>query len=99
LLRANRALKEIVALSKNDKIECEKLDLADLQSVRKFAEIMNSKLNRLDLLINNAGIMMCPYWKTKDNFEMQFGTNHLGKKMFFFSEIKNDFKCNFFLLF
>jgi len=65
-------------LSKNDKVECEKLDLADLQSVRQFAELMNSKLNRLDLLINNAGIMMCPYWKTKDNFEMQFGTNHLG---------------------
>ena len=39
---------------------------------------MNSTLNKLDLLINNAGIMATPYTKTKDGFEMQFGTNHLG---------------------
>ena len=39
---------------------------------------MNSKLSRLDLLVNNAGIMMCPLWRTKQGFEMQFGTNHLG---------------------
>ncbi len=39
---------------------------------------MKSKLESLDVLINNAGIMMCPYWKTKQGFEVQFGTNHLG---------------------
>ena len=37
--------------------------------MRAFASKMNSKLDRLDLLINNAGVMQCPYWKTKDNFE------------------------------
>lgn len=76
--KANKAASEMIKLSNNNKIECEKLDLADLASVRAFAEVMNSKLTRLDILINNAGIMMCPYWKTKDGFEMQFGTNHLG---------------------
>lgn len=77
--RANKAIDELIKTTGlPEQIECEQLDLADLKSVRSFAERINLKLNRLDLLINNAGIMMCPYWKTKDNFEMQFGTNHLG---------------------
>jgi NAD(P)-dependent dehydrogenase (short-subunit alcohol dehydrogenase family) len=77
--RANAAATKIIELTQNKNVEVERLDLADLGSVREFSELINSKLNRLDLLINNAGIMMCPYWKTKDGFEMQFGTNHLGK--------------------
>jgi NAD(P)-dependent dehydrogenase (short-subunit alcohol dehydrogenase family) len=52
-----------------------RLDLADLSSVRQFAE---SWKGDLDLLINNAGVMMLPESKTADGFEMQFGTNHLG---------------------
>lgn len=76
--RASKAANQIMKLSQNNNIEIEKLDLADLKSVRKFCESMKCKLSRLDLLINNAGIMMCPYWKTNDGFEMQFGTNHLG---------------------
>lgn len=56
----------------------EQLNLADLRSVRDFSDKMKSSLNRLDLLINNAGIMAPPYGKTKDGFELQFGTNHLG---------------------
>ncbi|QQS39962.1 MAG: SDR family NAD(P)-dependent oxidoreductase [Acidobacteriota bacterium] len=55
-----------------------KLDLADLQSVREFADGFISRFLRLDLLINNAGVMVPPYSKTKDGFELQFGTNHLG---------------------
>lgn len=54
------------------------LDLANLESVRRFAEACQKKLTRLDLLINNAGVMMSPYSKTEDGFELQFGTNHLG---------------------
>lgn len=78
LNRAKKAAYHIIQITNNNGIDCEKLDLADLESVRKFAHKMNTELTRLDLLINNAGIMMCPYWKTKDGFEMQFGTNHLG---------------------
>jgi NAD(P)-dependent dehydrogenase (short-subunit alcohol dehydrogenase family) len=54
------------------------LDLADLASVRRFASEVASDYERLDLLINNAGVMVPPYAKTKDGFELQFGTNHLG---------------------
>ena len=54
------------------------LDLADLSSVKAFAAAFLKAHNRLDLLINNAGVMMCPYSKTADGFEIQMGTNHLG---------------------
>ncbi|MCD9141859.1 oxidoreductase [Streptomyces albireticuli] len=52
------------------------LDLADLSSVRDFAADLS--LDRVDLLVNNAGVMALPERKTVDGFEMQFGTNHLG---------------------
>lgn len=55
-----------------------KLDLASLQSVRQFAKQVSETVSRIDILINNAGVMMCPEWQTDDGFEMQFGTNHLG---------------------
>lgn len=54
------------------------LDLADLSSVQQFANTFLSEFDRLDVLINNAGVMAIPYHKTADGFEMQFGTNHLG---------------------
>ena len=55
--------------------EVRPLDLASLDSVRQFAADWEGEI---DLLINNAGIMVPPYSKTADGFEMQFGTNHLG---------------------
>ncbi|MCK1821253.1 oxidoreductase [Streptomyces sp. XM83C] len=55
--------------------EVRRLDLADLESVREFAAGWDGPL---DLLINNAGVMMLPRRRTRDGFEMQFGTNHLG---------------------
>ena len=58
--------------------EVEKLDLSSLSSVRDFAERVHSSHPRLDLLINNAGVMWTPRSTTADGFELQFGTNHLG---------------------
>lgn len=54
------------------------LDLASLSSVRSFCEQINKEEPRLDVLINNAGVYQCPYSRTEDGFEMQFGVNHLG---------------------
>ncbi|MGB5952848.1 MAG: oxidoreductase [Ornithinimicrobium sp.] len=55
-----------------------RLDLADLATVRDFAETVSQRVSGLDLLINNAGIMMTPPQLTADGFESQVGTNHLG---------------------
>ncbi|MET7977511.1 oxidoreductase [Streptomyces mirabilis] len=66
---------EAAARTVNGSVEVRRLDLADLASVREFAA---SWRGELDLLINNAGVMNIPEAGTKDGFEMQFGTNHLG---------------------
>jgi len=78
LEKAGLATKEIRSMIRKAKLEIIKLDLADLASVRKFAEVFKSKYQSLDLLINNAGIMIPPFTKTTDGFEVQFGANHLG---------------------
>jgi NAD(P)-dependent dehydrogenase (short-subunit alcohol dehydrogenase family) len=54
------------------------LDLGNLESVKQFATEFKGRFDRLDLLINNAGVLVPPYKKTRDGFELQFGTNHLG---------------------
>lgn len=72
---AHAALLELHA---HAKIDVMRLDLADMDSIRAFAERFRDSFDQLDLLINNAGIMAPPYTKTKDGFEMQFGSNHLG---------------------
>lgn len=72
------AVAEIKAQNPNADIQVMLVDLSDLVSVNTFAELFKAKYNQLDLLINNAGVMNPPYTKTKDGFELQFGTNHLG---------------------
>ncbi len=69
-----KILKEVPAA----KIETAELDLTDLESVRQFAKAFQKNHSRLDVLLNNAGIMTTPYFQTKDGFEGQIGTNHLG---------------------
>ena len=54
------------------------LDLASLASIELFAKEVAAEVSRLDILCNNAGVMMCPYGHTSDGFELQLGTNHLG---------------------
>ncbi|WP_461140622.1 SDR family oxidoreductase [Spirosoma pomorum] len=61
------------------KVSFEKIDLADLASIKSFASRMISKGQAIDLLVNNAGVMTPPKrLETADGFELQFGTNHLG---------------------
>jgi NAD(P)-dependent dehydrogenase (short-subunit alcohol dehydrogenase family) len=55
-----------------------RLDLASLASVREAASEIGAAHDRIDLLINNAGVMMTPYQRTADGFELQLGVNHLG---------------------
>ncbi|GGJ21933.1 oxidoreductase [Deinococcus roseus] len=69
---------EILKQHPRSKLKVMALDLADLGSVRLFAQKFIQEHRRLHLLINNAGVMAIPRKTTKDGFEMQFGTNHLG---------------------
>ncbi|MDG1296905.1 MAG: oxidoreductase [Saprospiraceae bacterium] len=62
----------------NAKIDIRSLDLGSLDSISSFAKGVLADYNNLDILINNAGVMMCPYSTTQDGFEIQMGTNHLG---------------------
>ena len=73
--KGEAAAAEIRAEAPDAQVEVARLDLADLASVRAFADAQREPL---DLLVNNAGIMMTPKGTTKDGFETQFGTNHLG---------------------
>ncbi|XP_061364471.1 short-chain dehydrogenase TIC 32, chloroplastic isoform X2 [Gastrolobium bilobum] len=60
------------------KVDAMELDLSSTESVKKFASEFKSSGLPLNILINNAGIMACPFKLSKDNIEMQFATNHLG---------------------
>ena len=59
-------------------VEVMQLDLASLSSIKAFVTTFKKKYQRLDILLNNAGIMTVPYGKTEDGFELQNGVNHLG---------------------
>lgn len=76
--KARPAASAITAAHPGAAIEVMELDLANLASVRAFADAFHRQHRRLDVLCNNAGVMAIPYSRTADGFEMQFGTNHLG---------------------
>jgi NAD(P)-dependent dehydrogenase (short-subunit alcohol dehydrogenase family) len=75
---AQIALDHIQAEIPHASVDALPLDLANLASVRDFVSMFAKSYDRLDVLVNNAGIMMGAYGKTVDGFERQFGTNHLG---------------------
>jgi len=79
LKKSQPVLDELRDSIKSAKVELLQLDLGNLNSVRNFAIEFKNKYQRLDILINNAGVM-APRGRftTSDNFELQFGTNHVG---------------------
>jgi NAD(P)-dependent dehydrogenase (short-subunit alcohol dehydrogenase family) len=78
LEKGKQAAARITEATPGAEVELQELDLSSLESVGSAAAELRSAHDRIDLLINNAGVMYTPKSTTKDGFEMQFGTNHLG---------------------
>ena len=78
MYRGEQARSRIVKEHAGARIDVMQLDLGDLKLIRSFTDAFQKQYDRLDVLLNNAGIMMCPYTETKDGFESQMGVNHLG---------------------
>uniref|UniRef100_A0AAV2MEF8 Uncharacterized protein n=1 Tax=Knipowitschia caucasica TaxID=637954 RepID=A0AAV2MEF8_KNICA len=78
IIRGEAAAQEIRSSTGNGDVEVKHLDLSSLLSVRSFCEEVLRTEESLHLLVNNAGVMMCPKWLTEDGFEMQIAVNHLG---------------------
>jgi len=76
--KGTEAARAITAAFPSSNVEAARLDLADLSSIRAFADRIGAGNDQIDLLINNAGVMAAPYRRTVDGFELQLGTNHLG---------------------
>jgi len=82
VLKAEEAARRIQITYRGSRVETQLLDLGSLASVREAAAAILARHDRLDLLINNAGVMVPPYGKTEDGFETQIGTNHFGPYVF-----------------
>ena len=78
LQRGSLAREEITSSDPGAVLHVRELDLASLSSISALASELNTTFERLDILVNNAGVMATPFTHTADDFEMQFGTNHLG---------------------
>ncbi|SOD99071.1 oxidoreductase [Spirosoma fluviale] len=78
LTKAQKAKSAIIYHYPTAQIDCLPIDTSSLRSVSAFATLVETRYGKLDLLINNAGIMMSPYHVTEDGFENQFATNYLG---------------------
>lgn len=78
LTKGQQAVDDILATNPTASLDLMKLDVGDLSSVREFVDAFKAKYDRLDILLNNAGVMAIPRQETADGFEMQLGVNHLG---------------------
>lgn len=76
--RGRDAVARIVAAYPKAQVSLQQLDLTSLESIRAAAQRLRSDYDRIDLLINNAGVVYTPKLTTEDGFELHFGTNHLG---------------------
>lgn len=76
--KARRAHEDVTASVPGASLEVVELDLASLDSIRRAADAITAAHHRVDLLVNNAGVMAIPERRTEDGFEMQFAVNHLG---------------------
>ncbi|MFE9854701.1 oxidoreductase [Streptomyces sp. NPDC005780] len=76
--KGSRAVAEITAGQPDARLDVRRLDLADLDSVRDFADRLTSERSRLDVLVNNAGVMAPPRSLSPQGHESQFAANHLG---------------------
>jgi NAD(P)-dependent dehydrogenase (short-subunit alcohol dehydrogenase family) len=76
--KGKNAVERITAASPGADVSLQQLDLTSLESVRKAADEIKDEHAKIDLLINNAGVMYTPRERTADGFDLQFGTNHLG---------------------
>ena len=76
------AAEQLKSLNLAGEIETGTLDLCDLDQIRNSASDLLQRFPEIHLLINNAGVMMCPLERTAQDFEMQFGTNHMGHFLF-----------------
>ena len=76
--KGKEAARRIEQANPGASVAVQELDLTSLESIRNAADQLKSNYDAIDLLINNAGVMFTPKSTTKDGFELQFGTNHLG---------------------
>ncbi|TPV94378.1 MAG: SDR family oxidoreductase [Myxococcales bacterium FL481] len=76
--RGQSAVAEIRREAGSDAVECLSLDLADCAAINDFARVFSDRFTRLDVLVNNAGLMLSDRSETVDGFETTFGVNHLG---------------------
>lgn len=77
-IKGAAALNDIIADSRSNSVYLMDLDLASIKSIKAFGIAFESRFGRLDILINNAGVVSRTRRETEDGFELQFGVNHLG---------------------
>jgi NAD(P)-dependent dehydrogenase (short-subunit alcohol dehydrogenase family) len=76
--KAKKVIDQIKSETNNDKVEFIPLNLLKLSSVKQFVDTFSARHDQLHILMNNAGVMMCPFGLSEDGIETQFATNHVA---------------------